>query len=123
MQIVSKLLSLYLKLLALFQAFGGLVHVTEILGFGEVKYGQQPFACQVGHIYFGVLDITSVIGLWLGKPWGVAIWLWLVANQLVMYIGFPKIFSNQPGLIVHHLVTVFIYILLLGLNKWIAIRL
>lgn len=117
MPILARLLPLYLKLLALFQGFGASVHLAEILGLGEVAFARQPWVWQAGHVYFGLFDAVSALGLWLGRRWGVAIWLWLVANQLVMYLGFTEVFSAQPGLLVHHAVTVAIYLLLAAFGR------
>ena len=39
---------------------GGVVHVSSMLGFGEVRWSEAPLAWKVGDIWWGALDIAAV---------------------------------------------------------------
>ena len=42
---------------------GGVVHIGNILEFGEVKWIEAPVSWKVGDILWGVLDIVAIAGI------------------------------------------------------------
>ncbi|MDJ0536984.1 MAG: hypothetical protein QNJ70_31620 [Xenococcaceae cyanobacterium MO_207.B15] len=57
-------MGIYLRILALIMAYGASVHVANVMGFGEISWGEQPITWRVGDIVYGLLDTVTAIGLW-----------------------------------------------------------
>ncbi len=74
-------------------AFGGLVHVGNILGFGEQKWLESPVAWRVGDIGWGLLDFIAITGIVMRSP--IGIWAVVLAgvSQIVIYGLFPDLFA------------------------------
>ena len=86
-------MGIYLKILALIFTYSGLIHITNILGFGEKPWLETPITWQVGDIVYGILDIAAVIGLWQGKAWGIICFLVGIISQFVIYTLFIDYFA------------------------------
>jgi Family of unknown function (DUF6163) len=75
------------------------------------------------HFYFAILGSVAAVSLWKGEPWGVVLWLFLVLNQLIMYLPLANIFGMQPEVVMTHIVTVGIYLALrLTEKEWALIH-
>lgn len=109
----SKSMSIYLKVLAVILLYGGLVHVGNLLGYSPMPYSEMPpstrAAWQNGDVVFAILNFVAVIGLWRGKSWGIGVWLLMVVAQLIMYTLLTHIFTEQPQMIVFHLLALGIF--------------
>ena len=112
-------MTIYLKILSVFYAYGALIHIADLLGLGRylgqthgLTFAQMPIAWKLATVYFSILDTIAAFGLWKGTWWGVSCFLLAAASQVVMYTALTEIFTKQPGLVVFHLVTVGVYGLL-----------
>jgi hypothetical protein len=86
------MMSIYLKILAVFYGFGALIHIADLLSLGHyldqthgLSFSQMPLAWQIATIYFTILNTIVAIGLWKGTMWGVACFLLAAVSQVVMY--------------------------------------
>ena len=117
-----KWMGVYLRVLAVVYALGGLVHIGNILGLGDIPWSSSPTAWRVGDVAYGVIDVVASLGLWRRAPWGVIAFVVAACSQLVLYLGWPDVFaftreqrSALQGLVMTHIAT------LLGLAAlWIA---
>jgi Family of unknown function (DUF6163) len=80
------------RLLAVAWMVHGLVAWSIILGIDPAQ--PRPFEAraatfQAVTIYFAVVDLLSVVGLWLLAPWGSVVWLIAAVSQLVLAFVFP----------------------------------
>jgi Family of unknown function (DUF6163) len=62
------------------------------------------------HFYFSILGSVAAVSLWKGEPWGVVLWLFLVLNQLIMYLPLAQVFGTQPEVVMTHVFTVGVYV-------------
>jgi hypothetical protein len=116
---IQNILSNYLKVLAIGIFLGVIVHVAAILDRSHylgisntLSFGELPLFWQALHFYFAVLGSVAAVSLWKEEPWGVVLWLFLVLNQLIMYLPLAHIFGAQPEIVMTHIVTVGIYLAL-----------
>ncbi|MDY6937736.1 MAG: DUF6163 family protein [Cyanobacteriota bacterium] len=86
-------MGVYLRILAIIFAYGGLVHIANIAGFGEMPWNQMPLTWQVGDIAYAILDIVAAIGLWKRTVWGAVCMLCAVLSQFVIYTVFLDYFA------------------------------
>ncbi len=112
-------MTIYLKILAVFYAYGALIHIADLLSLGHYlgqshgfTFAQMPLAWKIATVYFTILNPIVAIGLWSGAWWGVACFLLAAVSQIIMYTALMEIFTKQTGLVVFHLVTVGLYVLL-----------
>ena len=117
-------LIIYLKLLALFYSYGAIVHFANLLGWGELPWQEMPLSWKLGDIVYGISDPITVVGLWLNRGWGVAMFIAAALSQLILYLGFPQVFaftlSQQQALtslIIFHLVTLGIFVILFWVSS------
>ena len=105
----------YLRLIGLHLLGAGIIHWARIVGFSEWRghwFWEMPIAEQTVTVYFGVLDLVSAIGLWLGVSWGVVIWIFRILTQTVMHTAFADVFGRRPYEIVFFVLTVGVYFIL-----------
>ena len=86
-------MDIYLRILALAMAYGALVHVTNILGFGEMPWQETPITWRVGDVFYGLLDTITAIGLWQRTTWGIICFLSAIASQFLIYTVFIDYFA------------------------------
>jgi len=104
METRSRAAKVYLRLLAVSYAFGFALHALDVLGL-RLPFSVLPLGWQVWIVYLLVLDLFAAIGLWLGRSWGIALFVLIAFSQLVAYLGFPGYFGQQTFLIGFHVVT------------------
>ncbi len=80
------------RLLAAAWMANGLMAWSTILGVDATQ--TRPFdtrapTFQAVTIYFAVVDLLSVVGLWLLAPWGSVVWLIAAVSRLVLAFVFP----------------------------------
>lgn len=73
--------------------YGGIIHISNILGFGEVNWADSPFAWKFGDIWWGTLDIAAVIGIVMKSPFGIVALALAAASQFVAYSLIPEMFA------------------------------
>jgi hypothetical protein len=115
----QRILLTYLKILSVGIFLGVIVHVAAILDRSQylgisktLSFAELPLAWQMMHFDFAILGLAAAVSLWKGEPWGVVLWLFLVLNQLIMYLPLAYIFGTQPEVVMTHIVTVGIYLAL-----------
>ncbi|MDJ0747401.1 MAG: hypothetical protein QNJ32_29240 [Xenococcaceae cyanobacterium MO_167.B27] len=86
-------MGIYLRILALIMAYGASVHVANVMGFGEISWGEQPITWRVGDIVYGLLDTVTAIGLWQKTAWGIFAFLSAIASQFLIYTVFINYFA------------------------------
>ena len=79
--------------LAVIYGFGALVHVGNIMGFGEVKWSQAPISWKFGDVWWGMLDIVAVVGIVVKSPVGLGALGVAALSQVVAYGFFPQLFA------------------------------
>jgi hypothetical protein len=115
----QNILSSYLRILSIGIFLGVIVHVAAILDRSHylgisntLSFGELPLVWQMLHFYFAILGSVAAVSLWKGEPWGVVLWLFLVLNQLIMYLPLAHIFGTQPEIVMTHIATVGVYVAL-----------
>ncbi|MDA7978135.1 MAG: hypothetical protein MPJ50_05120 [Pirellulales bacterium] len=103
---------------------GGLVHVANMVGLGEVKWRDAPLAWKVGDVMWGILDIAAVILVILRAHMGLLAILIAAVSQIVIYGFFPTLFAlNETqrkalrGMVIFHVVVIAI----LGTSLYLAV--
>ena len=86
-------MAIYLRILSLIIVYGGLIHWTNILGFGEIPWAEMPLTWKVGDIVYGLLDIVTAIGLWQRTVWGICCFLTAITSQFIIYTVFIDYFA------------------------------
>lgn len=107
------MLKWYQRLIAITYAYGGTVHVANLLGLGPEVPADRAGLFRAFDIYFLILDAVAAVGLWRGTRIGLAAFVVAAASQLVMYTGFGDFFATNEmmrsqlnGLLAYHVVTV-----------------
>ena len=120
----GRILGYFLKVIALLYLFGALVHLGNLAGFNEVNTAEAPFLWLILDVFYFILDVVVVLGLWQRTSWGVACLFLALVSQIILYMGFPQYFSQTPeqaqalrGMVGFHFSTVGIYILLRLINR------
>ena len=72
---------------------GGLVHIGNVLGFGEVKWSEAPLSWKLGDIGWGTLDAIAFIGIAVRAPIGIAAVSLAALSQVFLYGFFPDVFA------------------------------
>jgi hypothetical protein len=78
-------LAIFLRALAAVELARGLLHWALLVGAGgsaEPLAGLAP-GWFLATMFFAVADPVAAVGLWVGAPWGVAIWLIAAVGQIV----------------------------------------
>ena len=107
----SRWIRLYLRVLAAFYAFGGLLHLGDVLDL-RLSFSRMPSVEKAWILYLLVLDSVAAVGLWRARRWGIAVFLVVAASQLVAYLCFQSIFGPQWILVAFHVVTLVIFVAL-----------
>lgn len=89
-------MGIYLRVLAVVLGYGAIVHIANILGFGEKPWLDGPLSWRIGDLVYGPLNISAAVGLWMRTHWGVVLFFVAVASQFVIYTVFTKHFAFTP---------------------------
>lgn len=79
-----------LLVLAAFCALGALVHVGNLLGFGELAWHESPLTWKIGDIWWGALEIAAVAGIVARSPVGIAASMRAATSQVLAYGVYSK---------------------------------
>jgi len=120
----ARLMTIFLRILALIYAIAGLMHIGSILGLGQMPFGDAPLSWQLSDIFYGVVDTIAAIGLWLHKRWGIAAFFVAAISEILLFTFVPEWFVVEAwqlnmlrGFIVYHLVAITIYFTLRRFEK------
>ena len=86
-------MAIYLRILAVIIAYGALVHLANLMGFGEMPWQEMPLTWRAGDIIYGLLDTVTAIGLWQRTVWGIFCFLSAIASQFLIYTIFIDYFA------------------------------
>jgi hypothetical protein len=64
-----------------FMIMKGLLHWAVL--FSGASFTAMPIEARAATIFFAVIDLIAAVALWLGSPWGAAVWLMAVLSQVV----------------------------------------
>lgn len=92
-----RVMGIYLRTLAIIYAWALLIHLGNLLGYGDVKWIQMPLVSKAEGVYFALLDAAIVVGLWKRASWGVVCFIVAAVSRLVLYLGFPDLFVTATG--------------------------
>ena len=96
----ERLISLYLRLLALAHLSVGILYWLEILSLPSMPQGALltlTFAERAEAIAYAVLDPIAAVGLWLTTSWGVVVWMILAVSRMIIVSGLVG--ENDPDLV------------------------
>ncbi len=102
-------MKIYLRTLSVLYFIGYLLHSADVLGL-RLDFKTMSPGWKVWTVYLLVADFAASIGLWLLKPWGVGLFLFIAISQLTAYIGYKDFFGDQTMLIAFHLTTLAMFI-------------
>ena len=112
-------MKVYLRCLAVIYAFAAMVHIGNMLGFGELPWAQAPLSWRIGDIGYAILDTVAAVGLFMLKPWGVAAFIIAAISEILLFTFVPDWFVLKPehltllrGFVVYHMVAIGIYLFL-----------
>src|SRR5205807_4571654 len=91
-------LMLFLRVMAGVSLCKGLYHWEVICGIGApLPSGFDSYSTpyQVATVFFGVIDLVAVVGLWLAAPWGAVVWLTSVISMAAVELLFPQIYGGE----------------------------
>ena len=106
-------LTLFLRAVAVLSLAKGLYHWAVICGFGAELGGgfeAQSSPWQMATVFFAIIDLVAAVGLWLGAPWGVIIWLASSVTMIVVHALLPQIYGFQPVIIVGEIALIVGYV-------------
>ena len=106
-------LTLFLRAVAVISLAKGLYHWAVICGFGAESGGgfeAQSSPWQMATVFFAIIDLVAAVGLWLGAPWGVIIWLASSVTMIVVHALLPQIYGFQPVIIVGEIALIVGYV-------------
>ena len=72
---------------------GGIVHLGNMFGFGEVQWSESPLSWKIGDIWWGVLDIATVVGIIGKSPYGLLALILAAGSQVVVCSLTPELFA------------------------------
>lgn len=83
------------RLLCVMYAFGALVHLGNLLGMGKHKVGEMPGHLLAADVFYLVMNVATIVGLWRNETWGRVCLLVMLGSQLVLYLGIPGAFATD----------------------------
>jgi hypothetical protein len=74
-------LILFQRIAGGFMIVKGLFHWAVL--FSGSNFTQMTIEARSATVFFAVIDLIAAVALWLGSPWGAAVWLMAVLSQVV----------------------------------------
>ncbi len=107
------------RALCLVYAFGASVHLGNLLGFGRYTLAEMPRHFLIADIFYLVMNVVTIVGLWRNSSWGRICLLVMLGSQLLIYLGFPGAFavtdaerSQIRGMVWFHVGTLTVFFVL-----------
>lgn len=107
---------IFLRVIAVLYGIGALLHLADLFDL-RLKFSEMNGVWKAWIIYLFVFDCIAAIGLWKGRPWGIAAFLVVSISQLVGYISFQNLFGPQWALVAFHIATLCGFIFLGGFRR------
>lgn len=93
----SPWMGIYLRVLALtYLGLSGL-HFANLLGYGNVPLEEMSNTAKTVSLIYAQVFAFGAIGLWMRKPWGIALFFLTAFSQLLLYAGFPELVATTDG--------------------------
>jgi hypothetical protein len=92
----TRLLIVYLRLLAIMTLARGMIEWSRILGFsdeGEL-FLLAPLGAQISMVLLAVLSCIAGVGLWLTTAWGAVLWLIVTLCEILLPMTIAKGFRD-----------------------------
>lgn len=112
-------MGIYLRVLALFYLAGSVIHFATLLGYGVLNWEEMTLADKAATFFYGQWGAFTALGLWKRRPWGILLFFIASASQVVLYWGFPELFSSTDehrqllqGIINFHISTLAIFFMI-----------
>jgi Family of unknown function (DUF6163) len=88
----TRLLIVYLRMLAVFALLRGLIEWARILGFNEQEdmFLLAPLGGQASMVLLAVLNCVAGVGLWLTSAWGAVLWLIVTLCEILLPMTIAK---------------------------------
>ena len=120
-------------LVALAYLNGAAVHAANMLGMSGYAWREAPFKWQALDVFYLLIDVMVVVGLFLGWRIGFIAFFTAAATQLLLYtvlrgwiLNVPERFispgmaNSLNGLIIFHVVTVALVLFAIWLKGYLA---
>ena len=69
------------------------VNAGNLLGLGKYKLAEMPRHLLVADVFYLIMNLVTIVGLWRNTLWGRICLLVMIGSQLVIYLGFPGAFA------------------------------
>ncbi len=110
---------IYLRVLALtYLGLSGL-HFAGLLDYGDVPLEKMTATAKTVSLVYAQVFLFGAVGLWIRKPWGVALFFLTALSQLILYTGFPALVTTTDeglktleGFVNYHISTLAIFVLI-----------
>ena len=88
---------IYVRVLAAVLAYGGLVHIGNMLGFNGLPWTESQLHFRIMDVVLLAFNVVVGLGLWLRQSWAVvAFSVWMVLFQIIPYTLFRQYFIQRP---------------------------
>lgn len=115
----SRVLTIFMRLLALIWIVKGLASWAAILGMWPTAgFEGRAMGVQATLIYFAVIDLLAAVGLWMASTWGGVLWLLAVMSHVILAFFFPRIVTGGLATTIFVVTTIVLYLAV----SWLAAR-
>lgn len=112
-------MAIYLRVLALTYLGLSALHFASLLGYGDVPLEEMLTTAKTASLIYAQVFAFGAIGLWMRRPWGIALLFLTAFSQLALYAGFPELVAatdeerqTLQGFINYHISTLAIFALI-----------
>ncbi len=96
---------LFLRIVALFMlamAIQYWMRLTGVFSGPDMRFDLMAQHWRLASASLAVLAPVAALGLWGQLPWGIVVWLLVVAVELTMFAGFPELFGADLPRVAFH---------------------
>lgn len=112
-------MGIYLRVLAIAYLAGSVVHFASLLGYGVLALEEMTLADKAAAFFYAQWGAFTALGLWKRRPWGILLFFIASISQVMLYWGFPELFSSTDeqrlllqGMINFHISTLAIFFMI-----------
>ena len=112
-ELLDKLCTLFLRMIALFFVVFAIQYWLRIVGFyeGELfRFDTMPNHWKAAVAILAVLYPVTALGLWGLFSWGIVLWVAALIVEGVMYLGYPHLFGSADMLVIFHVSGILVYL-------------
>jgi len=106
----QKRLVLFQRIAGGFMILKGLMHWAVL--FSGAHFEAMAAEARAATVFFAVIDLIAAVALWLGSPWGAAVWLMAVLAQVIAAFVFVGMSDLAMMLTIAELVLVVFFMVL-----------